>query len=67
MRIFEACLNELTPFLHEPLVTAEKVDLLKARARGLPSQLAAFYLECRLSPPSPEVDVLALAVRNRPA
>ncbi|HKQ71762.1 MAG TPA: hypothetical protein VJT73_20605 [Polyangiaceae bacterium] len=63
MRIFDACLEEVRPFLRAPLVLPEKIEQLKSRAAGLPDAVRAFYLECRLSPPTPEVDLLALAVR----
>jgi len=67
MMVFDSCLHELTASLRDPLVPAEKVELLRGRVAALPDELAAFYLECRLSPPTPEVDVLALAVRGQPA
>ncbi len=65
MRILDACLQELKPFLREPLVGAKDVTKVAARAASVPESLQAFYLECRLSPPGPQVDFLGSVARRK--
>ncbi|MGC4094981.1 MAG: hypothetical protein QM756_45105 [Polyangiaceae bacterium] len=57
------CASTLPPFLREPLVSEEQFERTLGSARGLPDAFRAFYLECRLSPPAPRVDLLAAATR----
>ena len=62
MNALELCQTEITRFLREPLVSRDGWERVARRGACLPSAFSAFYLECRLSPPGPELDLLA-AVR----
>jgi len=64
MRVLDSCLEELKPFLREPLVSTADVGKVSARAAAVPENLQAFYLECRLSPPGPQVDFLGSVART---
>lgn len=64
MRILDSCLKELQPFLQEPLISSADVAKVSARAASVPESLQAFYLECRLSPPGPQVDFLGLVAKQ---
>lgn len=59
MNALEICRGEIAPFLREPLVSLEQWERVARRGLQLPSMVSAFYLECRLSPPGPELDLLA--------
>jgi hypothetical protein len=59
MRVFDLCRAEIASFLREPLVSSEQWERAARRGRSLPGAFSAFYLECRLSPPGPELDLLA--------
>ncbi|MES1182347.1 MAG: hypothetical protein ABUL60_00960 [Myxococcales bacterium] len=65
MRIVDSCLEELKPFLQEPLVSPADVEKVSTRAASVPEAMQAFYLECRLSPPGPQVDFLGSVARRR--
>lgn len=65
MRILDSCLEELKPFLREPLVSGADVVKVSGRAASVPEAFQAFYLECRLSPPGPQVDFLGSVTRRK--
>jgi hypothetical protein len=65
MTTLQTYLEELRPCLREPLVTEEALAALAARAGAQTLPFGAFYLECRLSPPGPSLDLLAGAFHGK--
>jgi hypothetical protein len=65
MTPLEACRQQVAAFLHEPLALPLQVEQLFSETRLVSDAFAAFYLECRLSPPGAELDFLAGASHAR--